>query len=50
MIYGMLLFSCSPDSSSHGPVPVSAEPWTLEQFRLCLQSIRVINTELFGVE
>lgn len=38
----------NPESSSHGPVPVSASPWTDSQFVHCMRTLKIINPALFG--
>nr|XP_022343171.1 ran guanine nucleotide release factor-like [Crassostrea virginica] len=38
----------NPESSSHQPVPVSAQPWTLEDFRQMLTSLSIEDEAIFG--
>ncbi|XP_064642027.1 ran guanine nucleotide release factor-like [Lineus longissimus] len=38
----------NPDSSSHGAIPVSTQPWSIEQFRNSVMSLEIVNEELFG--
>ncbi|XP_061189607.1 ran guanine nucleotide release factor-like [Saccostrea echinata] len=40
--------SINPQSSSHHPVPVSATPWTLDDFRNLLTSLCVVDEGIFG--
>lgn len=38
----------NPESSSHKPVPVSADPWTLQDFRQILTSLAIVDEGIFG--
>lgn len=44
----MTCLSFSPESSSHKPVPVSADPWTLQDFRQILTSLAIVDEGIFG--
>jgi len=38
----------SPESSSHAEEPVHSNPWTLEQFKQAIFSLKILDIGLFG--